>query len=50
MKLWFDVEMIRYTTIKNDAKKVVKLWFDVEMIRYTTSNFLHKNWKSCGLM
>ena len=35
--LWFDVEMIRYTT-KSFAFLVHReLWFDVEMIRYTTS-------------
>ena len=35
-KLWFDVEMIRYTTLALTAMDKVKLWFDVEMIRYTT--------------
>ena len=34
--LWFDVEMIRYTTYKNFNMALYKLWFDVEMIRYTT--------------
>ena len=34
--LWFDVEMIRYTTVENRSEFLSKLWFDVEMIRYTT--------------
>ena len=35
--LWFDVEMIRYTTMANFFVTIVPLWFDVEMIRYTTA-------------
>ena len=34
--LWFDVEMIRYTTNASSLKHGIRLWFDVEMIRYTT--------------
>ena len=34
--LWFDVEMIRYTTRQHWSTTLPKLWFDVEMIRYTT--------------
>ena len=38
--LWFDVEMIRYTTIPTMECRNNGLWFDVEMIRYTTmANF-----------
>ena len=36
--LWFDVEMIRYTTGERSRVRAEKLWFDVEMIRYTTQN------------
>ena len=35
--LWFDVEMIRYTTIVELTDGRTELWFDVEMIRYTTA-------------
>ena len=35
--LWFDVEMIRYTTSLNMLESIRELWFDVEMIRYTTN-------------
>ena len=35
-RLWFDVEMIRYTTLGLSLNTVDALWFDVEMIRYTT--------------
>ena len=38
--LWFDVEMIRYTTISVGNKGGKLLWFDVEMIRYTTNGKL----------
>ena len=34
--LWFDVEMIRYTTPTATNTINFQLWFDVEMIRYTT--------------
>ena len=34
--LWFDVEIIRYTTLRKQPLKKGKLWFDVEIIRYTT--------------
>ncbi len=34
--LWFDVEMIRYTTSYKFLFIQSPLWFDVEMIRYTT--------------
>ena len=34
--LWFDVEMIRYTTGAEEFNIYIELWFDVEMIRYTT--------------
>ena len=34
--LWFDVEMIRYTTLRHSRMNTCRLWFDVEMIRYTT--------------
>ena len=34
--LWFDVEMIRYTTLFGISEQFDRLWFDVEMIRYTT--------------
>ena len=34
--LWFDVEMIRYTTPTSFDLSELELWFDVEMIRYTT--------------
>ena len=35
-QLWFDVEMIRYTTKPELMPHQIRLWFDVEMIRYTT--------------
>ena len=35
--LWFDVEMIRYTTLRSPINCKQQLWFDVEMIRYTTN-------------
>ena len=37
VKLWFDVEMIRYTTLDVLTPRPPRLWFDVEMIRYTTN-------------
>ena len=36
LALWFDVEMIRYTTEARRVGGAKQLWFDVEMIRYTT--------------
>ena len=38
--LWFDVEMIRYTTSRGTTRPTDELWFDVEMIRYTTKDLL----------
>ena len=49
-RLWFDVEMIRYTTQLETAKTKQKLWFDVEMIRYTTPNAEQELKTGCGLM
>ena len=48
--LWFDVEMIRYTTIMGFFSSMGELWFDVEMIRYTTEYMKAMNDWSCGLM
>ena len=42
-ELWFDVEMIRYTTKQIASRYSPTLWFDVEMIRYTTFPKLIKN-------
>ena len=50
MLLWFDVEMIRYTTPLTALPIIPKLWFDVEMIRYTTARSVLKLSTSCGLM
>ena len=40
--MWFDVEMIRYTTLNQSVKILLGLWFDVEMIRYTTMYYASK--------
>ena len=49
-RLWFDVEMIRYTTNVEYGIGMTKLWFDVEMIRYTTEAHTIPNTVGCGLM
>ena len=48
--LWFDVEMIRYTTNFSLITIKLLLWFDVEMIRYTTQQKQNRVNISCGLM
>ena len=48
--LWFDVEMIRYTTGHKVMTHPTVLWFDVEMIRYTTASLVSLFSQSCGLM
>ena len=35
-KLWFDVGIKRYTTLRLCVRRETKLWFDVGIKRYTT--------------
>ena len=36
--LWFDVGIVRYTTLRCGAPMAQALWFDVGIVRYTTEN------------
>ena len=49
-KLWFDVGIKRYTTLKLQVRKKTKLWFDVGIKRYTTIKMKCALIVSCGLM
>ena len=35
--MWFDVEQIQETTLRNEGTAAKELWFDVEQIQETTS-------------
>ena len=48
--LWFDVGIVRYTTISAPRTATAKLWFDVGIVRYTTEGKKTKASDSCGLM
>ena len=49
-QLWFDVEIIRYTTGCYTVTAERWLWFDVEIIRYTTKPGKSFTGGCCGLM
>ena len=49
-RLWFDVGVKRYTTVREVSEHRRPLWFDVGVKRYTTLAKLHGKRKSCGLM
>ena len=49
-RLWFDVGIKRYTTLREIGRDLKELWFDVGIKRYTTWFLLPLIVYSCGLM
>ena len=48
--LWFDVGIVRYTTVWHGLQCYCELWFDVGIVRYTTNKNKITVLKCCGLM
>ena len=48
--LWFDVGIVRYTTMRTWIDYATSLWFDVGIVRYTTPFVRFEHHDSCGLM
>ena len=49
-RLWFDVGIKRYTTVRHHYGEAVQLWFDVGIKRYTTCAATNLPLPCCGLM
>ena len=49
-KLWFDVGIVRYTTLQEMHIVQIWLWFDVGIVRYTTFKLHPLLLVCCGLM